>query len=76
MEKGLLALDRTAFSVTSLQDQEAEEKQYWRNKTPHERLQAVEAIRQIVYGYDPSSTRLQRVFAVADLLAPSLGKSR
>jgi hypothetical protein len=66
MEKGSLTLDRTAFSVTSLQEQEAEEKQYWRNKTPHERLQAVEAIRQIVYGYDPVSTRLQRVLAVAE----------
>ncbi|HEV8715893.1 MAG TPA: hypothetical protein VGX03_24080 [Candidatus Binatia bacterium] len=66
MEKELLALDRTAFSVTSLQEQEAEEKQYWRNKTPYERLQAVEAIRQIVYGYDPTSTRLQRVFEVAE----------
>ena len=66
MAKGLLALDRTAFSVTSLQGQEAEEKQYWRDKTPHERLQAVEAIRQIVYGYDPASTRLQRVFEVTE----------
>jgi len=67
MEKGLLVLDRTAFSVTSLQAQEAEERRYWHNKTPHERLQAVEAMRQVVYGYDPASTRLQRVFEVAGL---------
>jgi hypothetical protein len=66
MEKGSLALDRTAFSVTSLQGQEAEEKQYWCEKTPHERWQAVEAMRQIVYGYNPASTRLQRVFEVAE----------
>jgi hypothetical protein len=37
------------------------------NKTPCERLQAVELMRQIVYGYDPSTTRLQRVLEVAQL---------
>lgn len=67
MEKGLFALDRTAFSVTSLQEQEAEERRYWRSKTPHERLQAVEAMRQIVYGYNHATTRLQRVLEVAGL---------
>jgi hypothetical protein len=67
MQKGLFVLDRAAFSVISLQEQEAEERRYWRNKTPHERLQAVEAMRQIVYGYDPASTRLQRVFEFVEL---------
>jgi hypothetical protein len=66
MEKRVLTIDRTAFSVTSLQEQQLEEKRYWLSKTPHERLQAVETMRQIIYGYDPASTRLQRVFEVAE----------
>jgi hypothetical protein len=60
-------LDRGAISVVSLGEQEDDEKRYWRGKSPHERLQAVEETRQMIYGYDPSSTRLQRVLEVAQL---------
>lgn len=59
-------MDKTAFSVASLYD-ESDEKQYWLSKTPHERLLAVEFLRQIAYGYDPSSERLQRVLEVSKL---------
>jgi hypothetical protein len=58
-------MDRQAFSIISLQDQQEDEKKYWRNKTPHERLQAVETTRQMIYGYDPTSTRLQRVLQIS-----------
>ena len=58
-------VDRGAFSVVSLSEQEDDEKRYWRGKSPHERLQAVEETRQMIYGYDPASTRLQRVLEVA-----------
>ena len=61
-----LKLDRTAFAIASLFD-ESDEKAYWLSRTPHERLEAVEIMRQIIYGYDPSSTRLQRVLEVAEL---------
>lgn len=54
-------MDKSAFSVASLYD-EPDEKAYWLSKTPHERLLAVEVMRQIVYGYDPASERLQRFF--------------
>jgi len=57
-------IDKKAFSVGSLLDP-SDEKAYWLSKTPQERLQALELMRQIVYGYDPSTTRLQRVFEVA-----------
>jgi hypothetical protein len=30
-------------------------------------MEALEQIRQIVYGYDPSTTRLQRILEIADL---------
>lgn len=58
-------VDRGAFSVVPLGEQEDDEKRYWRDKSPHERLRAVEETRQMIYGYDPASTRLQRVLEVA-----------
>jgi hypothetical protein len=57
-------IDRKALSVASLLAP-SDEKPYWLSKTPYERLQAVELMRQIVYGYDPSATRLQRVLEIA-----------
>ena len=59
-------MDKSAFSVTSLSE-ESDEKAYWQTKTPHERLKAVELMRQINYGYDPATTRIQRVLKVAQL---------
>lgn len=47
-------MDRGAFSVIPLAEQDDAEKEYWRGKSPHERLQAVEESRQMIYGYDPS----------------------
>ena len=46
-------MDKSVLSVTSLSE-ESDEKAYWHAKTPHERLEAVELMRQINYGYDPS----------------------
>ena len=57
-------LDKTAFSVASLAD-ESDEKHYWLTKSQYERLRALELMRQIIYGYDPSTERLQRFFEVA-----------
>ena len=59
-------IDKTAFSVASLFD-ESDEKDYWLSKTPYERLEAIEVMREIIYGYSPSTTRLQRVLTVAQL---------
>lgn len=60
----LARLDKAAFSVATLTD-ESDEKQYWLTKSPYERLRALELMRQIIYGYDPSTERLQRFFEVA-----------
>jgi hypothetical protein len=59
-------LDRNAFSIGSLTD-DSDEKKYWLERTPVERLEALEEIRQILYGYLPSTTRLQRIFEIAEL---------
>lgn len=56
-------LDRTAFSVRGLYE-ENDEKGYWAQKTHQDRMEALEQMRQILYGYDPASTRLQRVLTV------------
>ncbi len=57
-------IDRKALSVGSVLEP-SDEKAYWLSKTPQERLQAAELMRQIIYGYDPSTTRLQRVLEIA-----------
>ena len=61
-----LRVDKTAFSVASLSD-EPDEKVFWRDRSAYERLQAIELIRQVIYGYQPAAGRLQRFFEVAEL---------
>lgn len=68
MDKKSFKIEKKAFVVTSLFD-ESDEKKYWLSKTPAERLAAVEQTRQILYGYDPASTRLQRVFEVTQRIS-------
>jgi hypothetical protein len=60
------SVDRSAFRLDSLTS-EPDDGAYWRSRTPLERLQALELLRQIHYGYDPASERLQRVFEVVEL---------
>jgi hypothetical protein len=57
-------VDRTAFEVTSLFDED-DEMAYWLKQSPGDRLRAVELMRRILYGYHQSAPRLQRVFEVA-----------
>jgi hypothetical protein len=61
-----VGLDRSAFRVDSLSG-ESDEKTYWKSKTPLERLEYLEFMRQINYGYDPAAARLQRVLEVVEL---------
>ena len=59
-------MDKTVMSVTSLGDESAD-REFWLSKTPQERWAAVEFMRQVAYGYDPATARLQRVLAVVEL---------
>ena len=59
-------LDRTAFSVVSTAEHEAESRTYWRDKTPYERLVALEITRRILYGHAATTARLQRVFEIVE----------
>ena len=58
-----LRMDKTVFSIGTLSEQ-GDGREYWATKTPAERLQALEFMRQVMYGYDPDTTRLQRVLTI------------
>ncbi len=59
-------VDREVFSIVSLDDK-TNDTLYWLSKAPSERFEALEHLRQIFYGYDPTSERLQRVLSIAEL---------
>lgn len=65
-EISLVKMDKTAFSVASLHD-EPDDKAYWAAQSPQKRLETMETLRQLNYGYDPATARLQRVLTVAQL---------
>jgi hypothetical protein len=58
-----LKVNRTVFTVASLTD-DSDDRIYWLSRTPHERLQQIEILRRINYGYN-ATARLQRVFELA-----------
>ena len=62
-EIALVRLDKRSFSVSSLHA-ESDEKEYWLSQSSQARLQATELLRQLNYGYDPATSRLQRVLEV------------
>ena len=59
-------MNKTVISVVSLDEADNDEMEYWLSKTPYERLDALETLRQIFYGYDPTTTRLQRVLEITE----------
>jgi hypothetical protein len=65
MDTDIYKLDKTAFSQGDF-GEEGNEKAYWLSKTPQERIQALEYMRQVIYGYDPATERLQRVYSIVE----------
>jgi hypothetical protein len=57
-------VDRSAFSVSTFSEAADQDKAYWLSRTPQERLAALEQMRQINYGYDSVSDRMQRTIEV------------
>ena len=57
----------TLSVLSSFEEADAADKAYWHSKTPQERLEALELMRQINYGYNPTTERLQRVLEIAEL---------
>lgn len=55
-------LDRSALSFATFEEADEADRKYWWSRSPKERMQALELLRQINYGLDATSGRLQRVF--------------
>ena len=58
-------VDRTVFVVSASFD-DSDERQYWQSRTPQERVQHIEILRRINYGY-LATERLQRVLRIVEL---------
>ena len=58
-------MDKKVFKITSINDNDG--RNYWKHKPYLERLAALEQLRQIIFGYDPTTTRLQRTLTIAEL---------
>jgi len=66
MEEYFYRINRKSFTVSTLNETEKSDRDYWLSKKPEERISAVEFLRQLIYNYDPSTERLQRVFETAE----------
>lgn len=62
-----IQLNKSMLSITTLEA--SSDKAYWLSRSPYERLWAAELLRQVTYGYDPATARLQRVLTVETLEA-------
>jgi hypothetical protein len=58
-----IRMDRTSLTVVKTATP-SDAKEYWKTKTMQERLEALELTRQVMNGYDPDTTRFQRVLEV------------
>lgn len=59
-------IDKTAFSTGSITDP-SRDREYWLRQSPTQRLAGIEFMRQVFYGYDPATVRLQTVLEVVEL---------
>ncbi len=64
--KRIPRLNKKIISVTSLDDIQ-EEKNYWLSKNVHERIEAIELNRRMVYGSDRVTSGLQRILETSEL---------
>jgi hypothetical protein len=59
-------MDKTVFSVvSSFEEADKQDKEYWLSRTPLERLQHMELLRRINYGSN-ATARLQRVLEITE----------
>ena len=55
------AIESSSVRLLSREEAEREDRLYWHSKTPAERLAAAEQLRQVAYGYDAATARIQAV---------------
>ena len=58
-------MDKKAFKITSIHSND--DHNYWEKKSYLERIEALEKLRRIIFGYDPSTERLQRTLTITQL---------
>lgn len=59
-------IDRTAFSVvSSFEEADKQDKEYWLSRTPLERLQHMELLRRINYG-DAATAPIRKIIEIAE----------
>ena len=62
-----LRVERGSLQVIDLKDvEDLDDLRFWLGKSPLERLEGLEVMRQSQYAYDPLSERLPRLFEVVD----------
>jgi len=55
------AIEPSAVRLLSREEAERADRLFWHSKTPAERLAAAEQLRQVAYGYDAATARIQAV---------------
>jgi len=62
-----IQIDKSHLSVGDFKSTDNNDKEYWLSKSFQERLEAIEYLRQIMFGYDPDTERLQRFLEVVKI---------
>lgn len=58
-------LDKSVLVVSSFEEEEKVERDFWHSQTPHKRLEALETLRRINHG-EHATARLQRLLEVTE----------
>ena len=58
-------IQRNVFEIVDLKN--ADDSNYWRGRSPTERVEAIEFMRKVMFGSDRVFERLQRVLTVVEL---------
>lgn len=58
-------MDKRAFKISCIYD--GDDHDFWKKKTYLERIEALEKLRKTIFGYDPSTSRLQRTLRITQL---------
>lgn len=58
-------MNKKVFKITSVH--ESDDRDFWKNKTYLERIAGLEKLRRILFGYDPTTERLQRTLRITQL---------
>jgi hypothetical protein len=59
-------IDKSALSfISSFEEADKQDKEYWHSRTPYERLEYMELLRRINYG-TAATARLQRVLEIVE----------